>query len=167
MARTPSADDRRSQYQRERVTIQDRINRHTQVRRPQEKRCQGCFRDATLMCVSLHAGAPAVAMELRNWLLRIALWIPLGTCPGADRRPCDSPAAGRRRQDAARSDLWVWIGLEDDSLFETCTSRGVEVLQEPENHSWAYEMKLADIDGNVLWLGTGPTADLPLVGKSQ
>jgi catechol 2,3-dioxygenase-like lactoylglutathione lyase family enzyme len=60
---------------------------------------------------------------------------------------------------------WVWIGLEDDSLFETYRSKGVKVRQEPQNWSWAYEMKFEDPDGNVLWLGTEPRKDLPLAGK--
>lgn len=59
------------------------------------------------------------------------------------------------------SSVWVWIGVEDDSLFHLYRSRGVKVLQEPENHPWAYEMKFEDIDGNVLWLGTEPRKDLP------
>lgn len=56
---------------------------------------------------------------------------------------------------------WVWIGLEDDSLFEEFQGRGVEVLQPPKNYSWAYEMKFRDIDGNVLWLGTESKANIP------
>ncbi|MCA9175734.1 MAG: VOC family protein [Planctomycetales bacterium] len=58
--------------------------------------------------------------------------------------------------------VWVWVGLEDDSLFHLYRSRGVKVRQEPMNYSWAYEMKFEDIDGNVLWLGTEPRTDLPL-----
>lgn len=62
---------------------------------------------------------------------------------------------------------WVWIGVEDDSLFEEFRRRGVKVRQEPRNYSWAYEMKLEDIDGNVLWFGTETRKDLPLVdGRS-
>ncbi|NKB71926.1 MAG: bleomycin resistance family protein [Candidatus Latescibacteria bacterium] len=57
---------------------------------------------------------------------------------------------------------WVWIGMEDDALFDVYTGRGVTVVQEPQNHAWAYEMKIADIDDNVLWLGTGTRKDLPL-----
>lgn len=57
---------------------------------------------------------------------------------------------------------WVWIGLEDDSLFSELEERGVEVLQPPKNYSWAYEMKFRDIDGNVLWFGTESTKDLPV-----
>ena len=57
---------------------------------------------------------------------------------------------------------WVWIGLEDDSLFSEFTERGVEVLQPPKNHAWAYEMKFRDLDGNVLWLGTESKKNLPI-----
>ena len=57
---------------------------------------------------------------------------------------------------------WVWIGLEDDSLFSEFKERGVEVLQPPKNYSWAYEMKFRDIDGNVLWLGTESKKNIPL-----
>ena len=60
------------------------------------------------------------------------------------------------------SSVWVWIGVEDDSLFHLYRSRGVKVLQEPENHPWAYEMKFEDPDGNVLWLGTEARKDMPL-----
>jgi len=63
---------------------------------------------------------------------------------------------------SASRDVWVWIGVEDDSLFHLYRSRGVKVLQEPENHPWAYEMKFEDPDGNVLWLGTEARKDIPL-----
>ena len=57
----------------------------------------------------------------------------------------------------------VWIGLEDASLFDVWTQRGVSVIQPPQNRPWAYEMKFADHDGNVLWVGTEPRSDLPIV----
>jgi len=50
----------------------------------------------------------------------------------------------------------VWIGLEDDSLIRSAEKSGARILQSPTNNPWAYEMKLADPDGNVLWLGTEP-----------
>ncbi len=50
----------------------------------------------------------------------------------------------------------VWIGLEDDSLFEVCKSKGAKIILEPGNMPWAYEMKIEDADGNILWLGTEP-----------
>jgi len=61
---------------------------------------------------------------------------------------------------------WVWIGLVDDALFDEYKAKGVTVLQEPMNFSWAYEMKFADPDGNVLWLGTEPKSDMPFVGET-
>jgi predicted lactoylglutathione lyase len=64
-----------------------------------------------------------------------------------------------------RPGVWVWIGLENDSLFELYRSRGVKVRQEPKNFSWAYEMKFEDIDGNVLWVGTESRKDMPLEDK--
>ncbi len=33
---------------------------------------------------------------------------------------------------------------------------GAEVLAPPANKHWAYEMTIADPDGNVLWLGDEP-----------
>lgn len=57
---------------------------------------------------------------------------------------------------------WVWIGLEDDSLFHEFRQAKVKVRQEPRNFSWAYEMKFEDPDGNVLWLGTEPRRDQPM-----
>ena len=66
------------------------------------------------------------------------------------------------KQAAPVSPTWVWIGLEDESLFDDYPAKGVRVVQEPRNRPWAYEMKVADLDGNVLWLGTEPRADEPL-----
>ncbi len=57
---------------------------------------------------------------------------------------------------------WVWIGLENALLFDEFAKRGATVKQPPRNFSWAYEMKLEDPDGNILWLGTEPRSDLPL-----
>ncbi len=50
----------------------------------------------------------------------------------------------------------VWIGLENDELFARLIEADVEVLQQPENRPWAYEMKVKDPDGHILWLGTEP-----------
>ena len=59
------------------------------------------------------------------------------------------------------SKVWVWIGVRDAGLFEDFRDKGVNVLQEPKNYSWAFEMKFEDPDGNVLWLGTEPRKDIP------
>ena len=50
----------------------------------------------------------------------------------------------------------VWIGLEGDSLFAALEKSGATILQPPSNKPWAYEMKIADPDGNVVWLGAEP-----------
>ena len=52
----------------------------------------------------------------------------------------------------------VWIGLANDSLFSTLEKSGVTFIQAPSNKLWAYEMTIADPDGNVVWLGTEPKA---------
>lgn len=54
---------------------------------------------------------------------------------------------------------WVWIGLRSDKLFDRFLRLGLSVLQHPENKPWAYEMKIRDVDGNVLWFGTAPKED--------
>lgn len=66
------------------------------------------------------------------------------------------------KRDSIREPAWVWIGLDDDSLFHAYRSQGVKIRQEPKNHSWAYEMKFEDLDGNVLWLGTESRHDEPV-----
>jgi len=62
------------------------------------------------------------------------------------------------RDESLGSPACVWIGLESDSLFTELREKGVTVLQEPQNQPWAYEMRVEDIDGNVLWIGTEPKA---------
>jgi uncharacterized glyoxalase superfamily protein PhnB len=47
----------------------------------------------------------------------------------------------------------VWIGIYDDSIFEAIGNSGAEVIEQPSNKPWAYEMTIADPDGNILWLG--------------
>jgi hypothetical protein len=60
----------------------------------------------------------------------------------------------------------VWVGLDGDSIFQLIEQSGATILQPPTNRPWAYEMKIADPDGNVIWLGAeprqgaGPVADL-------
>ena len=50
----------------------------------------------------------------------------------------------------------VWIGLDGEALIESVASSGAEILQAPSNKPWAYEMKVADPDGNTIWLGAEP-----------
>jgi catechol 2,3-dioxygenase-like lactoylglutathione lyase family enzyme len=58
---------------------------------------------------------------------------------------------------------WVWIGVEDtEALFEEYQKAGAKVRHPPTNYSWAYEMQVEDIDGNVLRLGSEPKEDQPI-----
>jgi catechol 2,3-dioxygenase-like lactoylglutathione lyase family enzyme len=69
----------------------------------------------------------------------------------------------RQKQSREKSaPVSVWIGLNSDRLFRRFRAKGVKVLQEPRNHTWAYDMMFADADGNVLWLGTERKRNLPL-----
>jgi predicted lactoylglutathione lyase len=83
-----------------------------------------------------------------------------GSCIGSVSR--DGHCLMLMKRDPIAEPAWIWIGVEDESLFDIYRSRGVKVRQEPKNFSWAYEMKFEDPDGNVLWLGTEPRKDLPL-----
>lgn len=66
-----------------------------------------------------------------------------------------------QQRDTSFEPGWVWIGMQDDVLFDGYQAKGVKVIQEPQNHAWAYEVKFADPDGNILWDATGPKKDIP------
>ena len=55
---------------------------------------------------------------------------------------------------------WLWIGGQDDSLFELLMASGAKIRQEPTNDSWAYELRIEDRDGQVLRLAAGPRSGL-------
>ena len=58
---------------------------------------------------------------------------------------------------------WVWIGVSSaETLFEEYRAAGAKVRHPPTNYSWAYEMQVEDLDGNVLRLGSEPKKDEPL-----
>jgi len=66
------------------------------------------------------------------------------------------------RGDQGHSGGWVWIGVEDaDALFEEYRRTGATIRHPPTNYSWAYEMQVEDIDGNVLRLGSEPKENEP------
>ena len=50
----------------------------------------------------------------------------------------------------------VWIGLDGDNMFSVIQQSGAKILEPPSSKPWAYEMKIADPDGNVIWLGAEP-----------
>jgi catechol 2,3-dioxygenase-like lactoylglutathione lyase family enzyme len=54
---------------------------------------------------------------------------------------------------------WVWIGVGDaEALFEDYKSRGATIWHPPTNYPWANEMQIADLDGNILRMGSEPKA---------
>jgi len=55
---------------------------------------------------------------------------------------------------------WVWIGVSDAAvLHEEYRRRGARIRHPPTNYSWAYEMQVEDLDGNVLRMGSEPLSD--------
>jgi catechol 2,3-dioxygenase-like lactoylglutathione lyase family enzyme len=56
----------------------------------------------------------------------------------------------------------VWVGVGDiEVLYEGYKTKGIIFKQEPTNYSWAYQMVVEDLDGNLLTLGSGPLKDEP------
>ena len=56
----------------------------------------------------------------------------------------------------------VWIGVELlEPLYEEFVKSGATFAQEPQNHPWAYDMKIKDPDEHLLWFGAGPKSDKP------
>lgn len=52
---------------------------------------------------------------------------------------------------------WVWIdGKNVDALYEEYKAYGAKIRHSPTNYSWALEMQVEDLDGNVLRLGSDP-----------
>lgn len=52
---------------------------------------------------------------------------------------------------------WIWAGVGDtDALHEEYRASGAKIRNPPTNYSWAYEMQVEDLDGNVLRLGSDP-----------
>ena len=60
------------------------------------------------------------------------------------------------------SQAWIWIGIEDHSLFDGILTSGAKIVQPPKNLSYGYEMRIEDPDGHVLRLATGTRTDLPI-----
>ena len=52
---------------------------------------------------------------------------------------------------------WVWIdGKDVDALYEEYKNSGAKIRHPPTNYSWALEMQVEDLDGNILRLGSDP-----------
>ncbi|MFC1997616.1 VOC family protein [Chloroflexota bacterium] len=67
----------------------------------------------------------------------------------------------RLREDEKGSNR-IWIGVENiEFLYKQYKINGAIINQEPTNYSWAYQMIIEDLDGNLLIYGSGPKDDLP------
>lgn len=71
------------------------------------------------------------------------------------------------RTSAHPQEIWpqeIWIGVERlEPFYEEFVGNGAQIAQEPANHPWAYDMKVQDPDGHLLWIGAGPKSDEPFV----
>jgi catechol 2,3-dioxygenase-like lactoylglutathione lyase family enzyme len=57
---------------------------------------------------------------------------------------------------------WVWIdGKDVDALYEEYKASGAKIRHRPTNYSWALEMQVEDLDGNVLRFGSDPRPGEP------
>lgn len=52
------------------------------------------------------------------------------------------------------SPAMAWIGLETEALMQIAIANRLDIQQAPRNDDFAYHMKIKDLDGNILWLGT-------------
>lgn len=57
--------------------------------------------------------------------------------------------------DQGHPGAWVWIGVADaEALHDELRVKGAKIRHPPTNFSWALEMQVEDLDGNVLRLGS-------------
>ena len=58
---------------------------------------------------------------------------------------------------------WVWIGVPDcAAVLQEFRRTRAKVRHLPTNYSWAYEMQVEDLDGNVLRIGSEPKPGKPV-----
>ena len=59
--------------------------------------------------------------------------------------------------DQGHAGTWVWIGVNDVVALEAeLRAKGARIRHPPTNYSWALEMQVEDLDGNVLRFGSDP-----------
>ena len=57
---------------------------------------------------------------------------------------------------------WVYIGVGDaQKLYEEYLGTGATIRQPPTNFSWALEIQVQDLDGNVLRFGSDSLPNVP------
>jgi catechol 2,3-dioxygenase-like lactoylglutathione lyase family enzyme len=113
--------------------------------------------EATVECIIPVLAVSDLQRSVRFYTEALGFRLEWG---GKDGESIGSVTLGGRSimlsQGPGRSAGMVWIGLEDDALFAHFRAKATKVTQEPQNHPWAYDMKVEDPDGNVLWLATEP-----------
>jgi catechol 2,3-dioxygenase-like lactoylglutathione lyase family enzyme len=58
--------------------------------------------------------------------------------------------------------ITVWIGVSNIlPIFEACLAASANIVQPPTNQWWAYEFRVKDPDGNILWFGSDPLSVSP------
>jgi catechol 2,3-dioxygenase-like lactoylglutathione lyase family enzyme len=93
-----------------------------------------------------------ISVEFYKRVLGFEVEWRAGTICSVARDGCNIMLEAREE----RSPATVWVGLDGESIFAAIERSGATILQPPTNQPWAYEMKIADPDGNVLWLGAEP-----------
>ncbi|MBI1795571.1 MAG: VOC family protein [Candidatus Eisenbacteria bacterium] len=64
--------------------------------------------------------------------------------------------------DQSAERVWVWIGCPDaGALHDELRAKGAIIRHPPTDHPWAYEFQVADLDGNVMRIGSEPRKGEP------
>jgi catechol 2,3-dioxygenase-like lactoylglutathione lyase family enzyme len=64
--------------------------------------------------------------------------------------------------DQGNPGTWVWIdGKDVEGLHAELIAAGAKIRNPPTNYSWALEMQVEDLDGNVLRFGSDPRKGEP------
>ncbi|MCU1261971.1 MAG: putative lactoylglutathione lyase [Bryobacterales bacterium] len=64
--------------------------------------------------------------------------------------------------DQGNAGAWVWIdGTDVNAVYEEYQTSGAKIRHAPTNYSWALEMQVEDLDGNILRIGSDPRAGEP------
>ena len=55
----------------------------------------------------------------------------------------------------------MWISGDVEAVYEEFRASGAKIRHPPTNYSWALEMQVEDLDGNVLRIGGEPREGEP------
>lgn len=64
--------------------------------------------------------------------------------------------------DQGQGKAWIYIGIGDtERLYQEYELSGAIIRQKPTNFSWALEMQIEDLDGNVIRFGSETKNNMP------